>query len=426
MEGDMCMFLTPIFLTRMLFGETPCDGNARGQDVRTVESSRVCGLKHGVRSRRVFFVQVADPALYPPLIHAATLMAEAGWVVSLLSYPIAGVKIKMAPHPRVVIDEIRARPSHVVGKLDYVAYCAAAARVALRLRPDVVYASDPLGAGPGLLAARLTGATLVYHEHDSPQPGMLHPVLARSRAAATRRARLIVFPNGERARVAQSELHFPDDRLHIVWNVPRRAELGSSAAPSEPPLIVYYHGSITPERLPESVALAVRRMAGRVRLRIVGYEAPSARGYIRHLCGSNAGAVGDAPIEYIGELPQRVDMLAEAARAHVGLSLMPFKPGNLNMKQMAGASNKPFDYMAAGLALLVSDLPEWKTMFVDSGFGLACDPTEVGSISAALTWFLDHPTERRTMTDAARRKIEIDWNYDTLFRPVLTTLGCDL
>ena len=95
-----------------------------------------------------------------------------------------------------------------MSKLNYALYATAAARLALRLRPDVVYASDPLGAGPGLLAARLAGATLVYHEHDSPSPGMLHPILARSRAAAARAARLIVFPNEERARFAQSELRF--------------------------------------------------------------------------------------------------------------------------------------------------------------------------------------------------------------------------
>src|SRR5262249_33769364 len=143
-------------------------------------------------------------------------------------------------------------------------------------------------------------------EHDSPQPGLQHPVLARLRAAATRSARLIVFPNGERARVAQSELRFGDDRLHIVWNVPRRAELASSASVGTP-LIVYYHGSITPERLPETVAFAVRRMAGQVRLRIAGYEAPSARGYLRHLVGSDAKDM----VEYIGEL-SRADLLAQA------------------------------------------------------------------------------------------------------------------
>jgi glycosyltransferase involved in cell wall biosynthesis len=377
------------------------------------------------RNRRVLFVQATNPGAYPPLIHASTLMADAGWEVTLLSAPIAGNWPAMPSHPGVTVRAVGVRPSHVISKLNYAVYATAAARLALRLRPDVVYASDPLGAGPGLLAARLAKATLVYHEHDSPSPGMLHPVLARSRAAAARAARLIVFPNDERARVAQSELRFAEDRLHIVWNVPRRAELATSAATAGPPLMVYYHGSITPERLPETVAFAVRRMAGRVRLRIAGYEAPSARGYVWHLVGSDADAAADALIEYIGSL-SRADLLAEAARAHVGLSLMPFNSGNLNMSHMSGASNKPFDYMAAGLALLVSDLPDWKTMFVDPGFGLACDPTDADSLSAALGWFLDHPAERRAMTNAGRHKIEVDWNYDTLFLPVLTTLCHDL
>ena len=251
---------------------------------------------------------------------------------------------------------------------------------------------------------------------------MLQPVLARLRAAAARSARLVVFPNEERARLAQSELGFSDDRLHIVWNVPRRAEIVSSAAPTEPPLIVYYHGSISPERLPETVALAVRRMAGRVRLRIAGYEAPSARGYVRHLIGSDNGAAADAPVEYIGMLPPRADLLTEAAHAHIGLALMPFNSSDLNMRHMTGASNKPFDYMAAGLALLVSDLPDWTTMFVKPGFGLACDPADVDSLSAALRWFIDHPEQRRAMAARARDKIETEWNYDTQFRSVLQLL----
>ena len=76
-------------------------------------------------------------------------------------------------------------------------------------------------------------------------------------------------------------------------------------------------------------------------------------------------------------VPRRADLLAEAARAHIGLSLMPLKTGDLNMNHMTGASNKPFDYMAAGLALLVSDLPDWTRMFVEPGFGFACNPADV-------------------------------------------------
>ena len=95
---------------------------------------------------------------------------------------------------------------------------------------------------------------------------------------------------------------------------------------------------------------------------------------------------------------------------------------DLNMRHMTGASNKPFDYMAAGLALLVSDLPDWKTMFVDPGFGLACDPTDADSLSAALGWFIDHPEARRAMAARARKKIEAEWNYDTQFRAILESL----
>jgi glycosyltransferase involved in cell wall biosynthesis len=377
------------------------------------------------RSRpRVLFVQATNPGAYPPLIHASMLMAEGGWEVTFLSAPIDGDELALNPHPRIKIHAVRTRPSHVMGKVEYAVYAAAAVRLAVRLRPDVVYASDPLGAGPGLLAARLAGAALVYHEHDS--PSRLHPVLEQSRRAAARAAQLVVFPNETRAHLAQRELRFSDKKLHIVWNVPMRAELVVPAATAEPPLIVYYHGSITPERLPETVSLAVRRMAGRARLRIAGYEAPGAHGYVRHLIGNDKGSVVDAPIEYLGMVPRRADLLAEAARAHIGLSLMPFKSDDVNINHMVGASNKPFDYMAAGLALLVSDLPDWTQMFVEQGFGLACNPADADTISAALGWFIDHPEGRRAMTRAAQHKIEIDWNYDTLFLPVLATLLDDL
>jgi glycosyltransferase involved in cell wall biosynthesis len=349
------------------------------------------------------------------------LMAEVGWEIIFLSAPIVGDALTLAPHPRIKIYAIRSRTSHVMNSISYAFYAVAAARLALRFRPDIVYASDPLGTVPGLLAARLAGAGLVYHEHDSPSHGMLHPVLARSRTAAARAARLVVFPNEHRAHIAQSELQFSDNRLRIVWNVPRRAELPSSAAPAEPPLIVYYHGSITPERLPETVALAVRRMNGRVLLRIAGYEAPGAEGYVRHLVHSDPGTGANKLIEYIGMVP-RADLLMQAGRAHVGLAFVPSQSNDVNMRHMTGASNKPFDYMAAGLALLVADLPDWKTMFVNPGFGLACDPADAASILAALAWFVEHPEMRQDMAARARKKIEAEWNYDTQFRSILESL----
>jgi glycosyltransferase involved in cell wall biosynthesis len=375
-----------------------------------------------MKPRRVLFIQATEPAAYPPLINASMLMAEAGWEVTFLSAPINGNRLELPRHPRIALRAIPARPSHVMGKAAYARYAAAAARLALLVRPDVVYASDPLGAGPGLLAARLGRARLVYHEHDSPAPCSLHPSLARARAVAARQAELVIFPNETRARIAQTELGFSADRLRIVWNMPRRAELPPLDSQPETPLVLHYHGSITPDRLPLAVVEAVRGLCGRARLRIVGYEAPGAAGYVKRLLGLGGDGNSAGVVHYAGQIPGRADLVATAARAHVGLALVPCDGSDLNIGHMTGASNKPFDYMAAGLALLVADRRDWCAMFVGPGYARACDPTDSASIAAALTWFLDHPEERRAMGASGRAKIKADWNYDTVFEPVMTAL----
>jgi glycosyltransferase involved in cell wall biosynthesis len=342
--------------------------------------------------------------------------------VTFLSAPIVGMPLMLDPHPRIAAHAIPARPSHVMGKATYARYIAAAAALAIRVRPHVVYASDPLGAAPGLLAAYLSGAHLVYHEHDSPMPGALQPLLARLRAAAARAARLVVFPNEDRARIADAELGFVPDRLRIVWNMPRRDEVPPLAAIPEAPLIVHYHGSISPDRLPEATIAAVRQFGGRVSLRIAGYEAPGARGYISRLEAFGRMSSGESLVKYLGPLPLS-DILKQAAQAHIGLALMPRTTDDVNMRNMVGASNKAFDYMAAGLALLVSDLVEWRRMFVVPGFARACNPADAHSLIDALGWFLDHPEERRAMAVRGRSKIATEWNYDSAFAPIMAELS---
>jgi glycosyltransferase involved in cell wall biosynthesis len=380
------------------------------------------GSLSGTRPR-VLFIQATEPANYPPLIHASMLMAEAGWDVTFLSAPIAGNRLELPEHPCITLHAIWPRPASVMDRTAYSRYTVAAARLALRLKPDIIYASDPLGAGPGLLAARLARARLVYHEHDSPAPGSAHSALMRARAAAVRRAVLVIFPNERRAQIARSELGFSADRLRIIWNMPRRAELPRLGGHPEAPLVVYYHGSITPDRLPLTVVEAVRRSQGRAWLRIAGYEAPGAAGYIRRLFELAGDSDSAARVDYIGQIPRRADLVATAAQAHVGLALMPSHSSDVNMHHMTGASNKPFDYMAAGLALLVSERPDWREMFVKPGYARACDPTDPASVGAALDWFLDHSAERRAMADRGRARIEAEWNYDTAFAPVIRALA---
>ena len=62
------------------------------------------------RNRNVLFVQAADAAAYPPIIHAASLMAEAGWLVSILSSPIVGTGLEFLRRPGIDLRETAYRP----------------------------------------------------------------------------------------------------------------------------------------------------------------------------------------------------------------------------------------------------------------------------------------------------------------------------
>jgi glycosyltransferase involved in cell wall biosynthesis len=226
----------------------------------------------------------------------------------------------------------------------------------------------------------------------------------------------VVFPNAMRAKAAFEALGASAERASIVWNVPRRAEMPVASEITQlngAPLVLYFHGSIGPRRLPETILEAIADYGGAVTLWVAGYEAPDSVGYVESLC-RKWNVVGRELIRYLGQIPLHEDLLVQAAQAHVGLALMPMQSSDLNMLHMAGASNKPFDYMAAGLPLIVSDLPEWREMFVNSGFGRACNPGSSRSLADAIRAYFDAPKERAAMGIRCQQKIREEWCYEVL------------
>ena len=266
----------------------------------------------------------------------------------MLSSPTAEISgLGVVEHAGVSHLATRMRGGYAFRTSDFLAYLMRATALALRLRPQLIYASNPLSCLPASVASMVSGAEILYHEHDSPSPGDLRPLVAGWRAALARQARLVVTPNCERGRHLQDEIKFPAQRLRTVWNQPRRAELPALPAATEGPHVLHYHGSIAPSMLPRTVAEAVQLLGGRVRLRITGYEASSGRGYVKQLVDLSRGPDGSSLVEYAGQVP-RADLLAKASQAHVGLALAPPSSENINLRHLVGASNKAFDYMAAG------------------------------------------------------------------------------
>jgi glycosyltransferase involved in cell wall biosynthesis len=372
-----------------------------------------------VTRRTILFVQPANAAAYPPLLNAGALFAEAGWRVVFLSAPFAGLAIDFPDDAQFEVHSFPPRPSHAWGKADYGRYCWHAVLKARAVKPDLVYASDPVGALPGLLAAGSVGARLIYHEHDSPtQLSELNPVVRAARRRAMASAHQVVFPNAQRAERCLSQLGLPPSRATVVWNTPRRSEVVPSTEPQTGPVVVYYHGSITPARLPPSAVQAVARFAGKATLRIVGYEVPSAIDYVAGLTKQYGAAQAGGLIDWQGEV-DRAEIISQAAKADLGLSLMPMQSDDINAVCMAGASNKIFDYMAAGLPSVVSALPDWQDTFVRPGHALDVTADSADSIANALSRLMDQPGLRAEMGRRNRARILADWNYETSFAPVL-------
>ena len=179
---------------------------------------------------------------------------------------------------------------------------------------------------------------------------------------------------------------------------------------------------MVPARLPLTVLDALTQLPDSVTLDVVGYVPAGAPEYLRHLQAHAAKRGVAHRLRVIGTVPTRQDLFQHARRCDVGLALMPTTSDDPNLRTMAGASNKPFDYLACGLALLVSDLPDWRTLYVDPGYGRVCRPDDPDSLAAALCWFLEHPAETRAMGERGRQRILAEWHYERQFAPVLERL----
>jgi glycosyltransferase involved in cell wall biosynthesis len=382
-------------------------------------------------SRRIIYVQYTDPAAYPPLEHSSVLLADRGWDVVVLGTAMEQ-RLEFPPHRRVCVKRLRFVKGGFRQKLHYVFFICWVFYWAWRWRPQWIYGSDPLACPVVWWVRRFIGVRVAYHEHDSPDTDQANSWFMRLvfayRGKLARHAEICVLPQQTRLRqfletTGRTKLTF------CVWNCPRLDEITvldrdgvKNESHAEYPLIIYYHGSITPTRLPITLIVATSRFKGAIRVRIAGYETLGSIGYIAELTelAAKHGAAGS--VECLGTILSRKELLGLASKAHIGLSLMPKQSEDSNLQRMVGASNKPFDYMACGLPLLVSNLPEWISTFVKAGFAIACDPDDPDSIEAALRWYLDHPERRREMGKKCRGKIRQAWHYETEFANVVEAI----
>ena len=379
---------------------------------------------------RALFVQYTDPAGYPPIQHSMTMLERDGWAIASVGTRIKVTSdLRMPPQQNFKTCLMRAVPSgRIAQKIHYLYFCCLTALVALRWRPDVIYVSDMIATPAALLARWLTRSTLLYHEHDSPNAARssVARLLGRSRSFVCRAAFRVITPNAMRSRLLCEQTGVAIDRISTVFNCPLQSEIltdlsGEFDRAHSPKFWLYYHGSIVPDRLPLAVIDALALLPPKVYLRIVGYETPGGAGYLETIKQrAREQGVLDR-VDTVGPI-SRFALHQFARTSHVGLSLMPMITDDLNMVHMVGASNKPFDYLANGCPMIVSDLADWRSMFVDAGVANACNPASASSICEAVNHWLRHPDAYRKAQQDGLHLARERWNYEVQFEPVIGVL----
>ena len=257
------------------------------------------------------------------------------------------------------------------------------------MRPDVIHAHDTAMLVPGWLAVRRTGALLVYDSHELatgvPYRERLWAVLvaAVERLLAPRCELVLTVSDGIATRLAQRY------RLRrtpvVVRNVPDlsvydlegkgscdlRAELG---LPADSPLVLHL-GAAALDRGCETLVRSIARTGKSVNLLFLGSDLAYA-GRLGEIAREQG--VGDR-VHFLPAVPVR-QVLAHARQASVGVSLLEDTCENHRL----ALPNKIFEYLAAGVPVVASDLPELRRTLADQDAAVLVDSSDESAVARAI------------------------------------------
>ena len=374
----------------------------------------------------MLYIQFTNPTAYPPLEHSALLLQNEGWNVTFLGvrWPGSG-NFSFTPDLQAKLHLLAAPPAGWRQKLLFLRYIVWVMLHAGLRRATWIYVSDPMAAPAGLLLSWL-GFRVVYHEHDSPdgKPRTPFDALIRwSRRQLALRSTFNVLPQEERCQIFRESTGTNRPILR-VWNCPRRDEISASPRPArhaDEPLGIYYHGSINLTRLPLELIEAAGRSGLPIVIRAVGYESVGSVGASKALKKAAEQFWPLLKLELLGA-QSRHQLEANMINMHLGWVAYSEECADVNLRHLAGASNKAFDYLAQGLMLVCNSSPEWLCLF--SEYSLHVKPGDpLRSIIMLLDWAYKNPQGVFQAGEKARQVILRSWNYQREFAPALRMLS---
>ncbi len=283
-------------------------------------------------------------------------------------------------------------------------------KAALNEAADVYHFHDPELIPIGVLL-KLFGKRVIYDVHEDISQDILSknyiPAFLRKPVAGiagfTEHITSKVF-DGIVAATPAIAKHFAPSKTVTVQNFPILNDAASSTGRPycERSFIVTYVGGITRVRGIEEMVRAVAMVPQSMNPKLVlaaEFQPPELEREVKQLPGWDR-------VDFLGWRSTE-EVASILGQARVGLVLFHPIPNH-----MEAQPHKFFDYMSAGIPLIVSDFPLWREIVQGVGCGILVDPLNPTAIAEAIKWLFEHPEEAERMGRRGKEAATSRFNWE--------------
>lgn len=279
----------------------------------------------------------------------------------------------------------------------------------INYEPDVIHANDLNALIPAYLASRKLNCKLVYDSHEinvenytSNGRASTANFMKRLERYLVEHVDLMICVSNAAAEYFASEYHIK--KPMVVTNCSLKKETLIDVPNKHAGFEVINHGQFYEGRGYEEMIEAAEMLSQYKEIRIC------VRGFGR-LEDSMRSRVKEKGLKnFIFYPPVNVEkLIPEASHSHVGIAIT--KPICLNFEM--SVSNKLFEYVAAGLPVIMSDIPEHRYLNEKFDFGLILpDNTPKSLADAVIKLYLDQELYERLAANSKKMSQELNWENE--------------
>jgi glycosyltransferase involved in cell wall biosynthesis len=390
-------------------------------------------VKGNTGKPRVGMILYMNPDCYPPTFNAAHLLSEHFDVVLIgrnYDFPDGEYPPNVSVHRLGRYSPIQQRMnvSPWAKFWEYLNFVFQARHLLKGV--SLIYAYDAYGYTAAYLCQRLLpkNIPIIYqnYEIETKLPGLssLTGWVQRAERALINRAKLIVFPDEDRAVFFQKITNLKKTPI-IVPNFPRKSfftlsdDWISIIQERWNLIALFYRGSISEISAMREIIFAaslLKRFNRNIRVEFVGFlgkaEGRSLTNWVEQSEMSDS-------FSYLGVLPYK-DLQIPTVSATVGFAL--HKNISFDRVACALACNKIYEYAACGLPVIVSDFSTYRDYLGDESWVRFADPEDPTAIASAVQDILSDFKQYREMCLAARQAFEQKFNYELVFSPLISKM----